>query len=202
LVQDLQEPALARRCAPRAHPPTTHQGARTRARDPATPDWANSPRRPPAHHRRAPRAAGQQRARTTSHQTSRRPPSRAACRHAAPPRTPTPCTHPARAPRHPPAHPPTHAGRPIPRSNNGSLGIDVVKKRRRGRPPVGTRAPESRRRSRPGLGFAGIHAGERRPLAASLAPPQARGGWGRLSNTSRSANPLLRLAFRLSPCPH
>ncbi len=56
--------------------------------------------------------------------------------------------------------------------------------------------------ARPGLGFAGIHAGERRALAGSLAPPQARGGRGRLSNTSRSANPLLRPAFRLSQCPH
>lgn len=69
-------------------------------------------------------------------------------------------------------------------------------------PPLGNRAPESRRWSRLGLGFAGIHAGERRPLATSLAPPQARDGWGRLSNASRSTNPLLRPAFRLSPCPH
>jgi hypothetical protein len=52
-----------------------------------------------------------------------------------------------------------------------------------GGPRNGTRAPEPSPWSCPVLGFAGIHAGERRPLAASLAPPQARGGWG-------TANPL------------
>jgi hypothetical protein len=85
----------------------------------------------------------------------------------------------------------------------GSLGIDVVKKRRRC--PLGcgaSRLPEARRPRRPGwVSPASMPASDDLTQATSLRHKHRR-GCGRLSNTSRGRNPLLRSPIRLSPSPH